>query len=402
MRRSLTPSGDAWTLPTSTRATRYKPHADQLAAREYDALVIDLTMAEMNSLDLLEQIKQRQADTPTLLIAAPADHELAMSALRGGAYDYVTKPIDEEYFVSSLIRAIEDRRLSRDVRAKRQELRRHTEDLEAFLRERTLQLREALHREQIARAELDLEKRRLEDLTRERESFVASVVHDLATPLSTIQGYAELLGRSAASPERQQRASAVIVSEAGRLVRLVNDLADAAKRTIGQFRMEFVPGDLSQITRERVELARALASEHTIGLDAPPALPIIGDRDRLAQLVSTLLSYAIEHAPGGEIEVMLQQDDRQALLSVRDSGPGIPRDLAEAIFEPGGHVTNHEHHSPKNPGLGLQIARRIVEAHGGRIWVETTQGQGPTFWVALPVVEIGPSDIEGRRGGEEP
>jgi signal transduction histidine kinase len=77
------------------------------------------------------------------------------------------------------------------------------------------------------------------------------------------------------------------------------------------------------------------------------------------------------------------------LLSVRDSGPGMPRDLAEAISRPGGRVANREH---RGPGLGLQIVRGIVEAHGGRIWVETTEGQGSTFRVTLPVVNIGPSN----------
>jgi len=374
---------------------------DQVAAREYAALVVDINMAGMNSLDLLEQIKQRQADTPIFLIADPADHELAVKALRGGVYDFVSKPVDEEYFVSSLSRAIEYRRLSRDVMAKRQELLQHTEDLEALLQERVLQLREALHREQVVRAELDLANRHLEELTRQRESFVASVAHDLATPLTTIQGYAELLRPLTASPERQQRACAGIVSATRRLVRLVKDLANATQHTADWLRMEFGPVDLSQITREQVELARALTSQHTIGLNAPPALPITGDCDRLAQLLSNLLSNAIKHVPCGEIAVTLQQDGRLALLSIRDSGPGIPRDLAESIFEPGSRVANREHHDRENPGLGLRIARWIVETHGGRIWVESTEGQGSTFRVALPLVDIGPSDIEDRRGREE-
>src|SRR3954462_2193797 len=97
----------------------------QVAESEYDVLVVDIDMADMNGLDLLELIEQRQTDTPVLLIAAPADHEVAVKALREGAHDYVMKPIDEEYFVSSLSRAIEYHRLSRDVMETRQELLRH-------------------------------------------------------------------------------------------------------------------------------------------------------------------------------------------------------------------------------------------------------------------------------------
>jgi signal transduction histidine kinase len=131
-------------------------------------------------------------------------------------------------------------------------------------------------------------------------------------------------------------------------------------------------------------------------------LTIIGDCDRLAQLLSNLLNNAIKHTPGGVIEVALTRGGGQASLSVRDSGPGIPADQAELIFEPGRRVVNGEpHDSAGGTGLGLHIARGIVEAHGGRIWVENAEGEGATFWVALPtVVEVNTAaaqDIGGVR-----
>jgi signal transduction histidine kinase len=374
---------------------------DRLVERDYDAFVIDIETTGTDSLSLLETIKQRQVDTPTLLIAGPGSHELAVKALREGAYDFVTKPIDEDYLVSSLGRAVQCRRLTRDVMRKRLDLLRHTEDLEALVQERVLALREALYREQIARTELDEAKRYLEDLMRQREALASSVVHELATPLSTIQGYAEILGRSSTSPEQQESACAAIIYQAGRLVRLVKDLTDTERLAADRFRTRAVRCDLSQIIREQVELARAFTSQHTISRDAPLMFPITANCDRLAQVLSSLLSNAIKHTPGGVIEVTLQQDGEEALLSVRDSGPGIPHALTEVIFEPDARNIEGAHRgSTGNAGLDLRTVKGIVEAHGGRIWVETTVGQGSTFWVALPLVESAPSDAQKAQDGE--
>src|SRR5215212_5839200 len=127
----------------------------RIAEGEHDALVVDIKMPDMDGLELLAEIKKVRPDIPTILITGHGDHELAVEALRLGAYDYVTKPIDREYFVSCLSRAIECHRLTRDVATRRLELLQHTDELEACIQERTVELCEALHREQIARRELD-------------------------------------------------------------------------------------------------------------------------------------------------------------------------------------------------------------------------------------------------------
>jgi len=145
----------------------------RMAETDYDALLVDIKMPGMDGMELLEEIKKVRPDTPTILITGHGDHDLAVEALRLGAHDYVTKPIDPEYFVSCLNRAVECHRLTRDVAAGRRELLRHTEELEACVQERTVERREALHREQVARRELDETHGRLEDLCRQRDLFVS-------------------------------------------------------------------------------------------------------------------------------------------------------------------------------------------------------------------------------------
>jgi two-component system, sensor histidine kinase and response regulator len=364
---------------------------ERLGETDYDALVVDIKMPGMDGLELLTEIKRICPDTPTILITGHGDHDLAVDALRAGAQDYVTKPIDRDYFVASLGRAIQCHKLSREVATKRIELLHHTDELEACVQERTLELREALHREQLARRELDAANRQLEELSRQREMFVSLVAHDLAAPLTTIRGYAELLGRAGVEAEHQERARTVIVSETTRLARLVGDLAETTQVMTGRFRIRLGSYDIVEVIQEQVELARARAESRTIRLDAPRSLMLVCDRDRLAQVVANLLTNAIKYAPNGEIDVNVGLEGEQVMVSVHDQGPGIPEEQAKRIFQP--DVRLDDEAAPtaaEGRGFGLHIAKGIVEAHGGRIWVESSDG-GARFCVLLPLTVVNES-----------
>jgi two-component system, sensor histidine kinase and response regulator len=355
-----------------------------IAANNYDALVVDIKMPRMDGLELLSEIKKLQPDTPTLLITGHGDHELAVQALRSGAYDYVTKPIDREYFVTSLRRAIECHALSRDVAQKRLELAQRAEELEACVQERTLELRDALHREQAARAELDRAHKALEEMNQQREQFVSMIAHDLAQPLTALRGYAEVLGRPGTSQDMQARAHRLILSETNRLTRLVQDLADAAQLAAGLFGIRSLNCDLVQIARQQIELVEGRSDRHRIHLDAPETLPTTCDRDRLAQVLLNLLTNAINYTSGGDIQVRVWREEDQAHISVSDQGQGIPADQVETIFDAGQRLPEGD---SSGTGLGLYITRGIVEAHGGQVWVDSAD-QGAVFHVTLPIVPV--------------
>ena len=357
-----------------------QPALRRIARTDYDAIVADIKMPGMDGLELLGRIRELRPDTPTLLITGHGEHDLAVRALRGGAHDYVQKPIDRDYFVASLSHAMEVRRLGRQVARQKQALEQDAAELQQCLEERSHELRELYQRESLARAEL-------EEAHHRREELVGMVAHDLGLPLTTLRGYVELLARPNVPAATQDRARAIIIAETGRMARLVQDLVDASRVATHQFQLEPKTADLVSTVREQVELAAARSRQHTFNLQAPDALPMQFDPDRLAQVFRNLLANAIDHTSGGEIHVRVWTERKRARFSVRDQGPGIPPESLENIFNPRVRLNGHgAGHRPNGAGLGLSIARAIVEAHRGRIWAESAPGQGATFNVGVPLL----------------
>lgn len=230
-------------------------------------------------------------------------------------------------------------------------------------------------------------QRVLEEARRQREQFVSMVAHELRRPLTAIRAWSQLLERRALAPELQEQALATIVAETDRLARLVQDLVDTSHLASGQFQVNPGTWDLVAIAREQVELARPSSDRHTIGLEAE-VVPLVVrvDRDRAAQVIANLLTNAITYTAGGRILVRLRAEGDRALLSVSDEGAGVPGDQLEAIFRPHVRLAGaHAAGAPEGMGLGLYIARGIVEAHGGRLWAESGPGRGTTFTLSLPL-----------------
>jgi two-component system, sensor histidine kinase and response regulator len=363
---------------------------ERLHATEYDAVIADIKMPGMDGLQLLGRIRDLRPETPTLLITGHGEHDLAVQALRGGAHDYVQKPIDRDYFVGSLSHAIEKRKLSQKVNEHKQSLQKHSKELEECLEERTHEVGELYRREALARAELQKSNTELETARRRTTELASVIAHELATPLTTLRGYAELLTRPSVKPALRERARHIIVSETSRMERLVQDLVrDTDQSSVG-LSLQIEKCDLAGIVREQVEIASARSKRHRVVLDAPEVLECDCDGARVAQVVANLLDNAIKYTSKGEIQVGLWRAERKAMLRIHDAGPGIPAESLTSIFEP--HTRLHaparrraNQRTPRDAGLGLSIAHDIVEAHGGRIWAESHPGDGSSFCVVLPL-----------------
>jgi signal transduction histidine kinase len=220
--------------------------------------------------------------------------------------------------------------------------------------------------------------------------FLAVAVHELRTPLTSIHGQAQLAKRfQAKDPQRTTDALDRILEQTKRMNRLVSDLLDQARVSVGALSLELVSFDLG------------IAAAHTIGLleheDPPritlpaprPAL-VRGDPDRIAQILGNLLDNAGKYSPpGSPIEVSLSVVGNEAQIRVTDRGVGVPDDERDRIFAPFYRASRTR--DIAGTGLGLHISRRIAEEHHGRLWLESSSDAGSVFVLALPIAENGPT-----------
>ncbi len=223
-----------------------------------------------------------------------------------------------------------------------------------------------------------------------RRNQTADLAHELRTPLTVLQGALEAMvdGVYPADPENLLAALAQVRT----LSRLVEDLRLLSQADAGELTIHKAPLDLGKFLEEVVEAHRSGAQERRISLtlERPAALPLIlADRDRLAQVMGNLLSNALRHTPPeGHIAVRITDRGREVVVAVADNGPGVPPEDFPRLFERFWRRDPSRQRATGGSGLGLSIARHIVEAHGGRIWAEPTPGGGLTVAFALPTAAI--------------
>jgi len=347
---------------------------------DYDVIVSDIKMPGMDGLALLAKIQELRPETPTMLITGHGEHQLAIQALRGGAYDYIQKPIDRDDLVASLQRAIQTRRLRGQVKELLLSLELHALSLERLVQQRTQELLEA---------------------NEAKDKFLSIASHELKPPLSSLKGKVQLLHRQLEHTDAPKIARIGLIDMERSICRmetLVNDLLDASLIETNMFVLHRKRCDL-------VELCRHLIDEFTAGSGPIRTFEALGepieaevDADRISQVILNLLLNARKYSPrGSPITVTLQQVGYEATISVRDMGVGIPAEMLSHIFEqyyrvPGIDVQDG---SSSGMGLGLYISRKIVERHGGHIDVQSSPGQGSVFFIVLPLyIDPATDDID--------
>jgi signal transduction histidine kinase len=235
----------------------------------------------------------------------------------------------------------------------------------------------------------------MRDITREseaermRSAFVATVSHELRSPLTAIAGYTDTLLNTGPWDDKTEREFLEIVARsATKLAGLVDNLLDAAKVEAGVLRLEREPVRVERIAEQVIAQRRALVPDHTLRVTVEPGLPLASaDPLRVEQILANLVDNAIKYSPnGGPVAVRIMAIDGALTIGVSDYGVGVTAEQAERLFERFYRVDSALHRTTRGVGLGLFICRSLVEAHGGRIWVESQPGQGSTFWFTLPVL----------------
>lgn len=224
------------------------------------------------------------------------------------------------------------------------------------------------------------------ELERRREQFINIVAHDIRTPLSIVIGQAQLIQRFAQDANSVRKSANAIVVSARRMNTMISDLVDSARIEARQLQLKKQPVDLKAFVSDLLERSAGVMNTARIKMDIHPGLPpLFADPDRLERVFTNLLGNALKYSPG-ETEVLIsaRRKDGEALISVADRGIGMPPEDIGHVFE--AFYRGRGARGTEGLGLGLYIAKMLVEAHGGRIWVESQLGVGTTFYFTIPLV----------------
>ena len=312
-----------------------------------DVVMVDLKMPGMGGMELLERIRDIDANIVSIVITGYATIESAVEAMKRNAYDFIAKPFTPDQLRIVIERGLERRRLA------------------------------------IESARLRREKERM------RENFVTLVTHQLRSPLACVKQYlVVILGEYAGEVLSKQKEMIEKASkQVDSLLRLISDWLDISHIDAGNLMKKFEPVDLTLVLSETLQLLVPLANARkvTINSNLHDDIPMVqGDRESLKQAFTNLISNGIYYnREGGTVTVSTRENEGDLVLEICDTGIGISRDNLHFIFEEFFRVKNEETRRTSGSGLGLPIAKRIIEAHDGAISVASEVGKGTTFRVAL-------------------
>ena len=319
---------------------------------EISLVITDYNMPEMDGFELSRRIRKKKSKDHLAIIGVSGLGESNISArfLKNGANDFISKPFANEEFNCRV-----------------------TYNVEMIEQVQTLR-----------------------ELNAVKNKFLGIAAHDLRNPLSTIQGFSQILLEEEAGPmnEDQKEFSSLILKSSRNMLSLVNELLDVSVIESGKLEVELKEGSLEELIEERVRVSQAAANKKklTLSINLPEKQrSVFFDELRITQVLDNLISNAIKFSPSGKsIFVSLEYPGVEARICVRDEGPGLSDEDKTMLFGEFQKLSARPTGGEASTGLGLSIVKKIVEAHRGRVWVESSPGEGASFIFSLPCREMIP------------
>ncbi len=354
-----------------------------LLENDVAAIVLDVRMPEVNGFELAHVIKNTRhfRETPIVFLTAHlSDDQQVIAGYDAGAVDYLIKPVNPRVLRQKIA-------VFAELFRKTRELAELNERLEERVRERT--------------TELERSEKALREAAQQKDEFLAILAHELRNPLGPLRSGADLLLRRKSAEPVVARTLAVMDRQLHHMVRLIDDLLDVSRISQGQLKLKKEPVDLGELLASTVESLRSAFERHhqQVVLERVDELATLADPTRVAQIVTNLLTNAAKFTPeNGGIRVQLSRERGRALIHVTDTGPGVSADQVDRIFQLFARVDRPGVAGQAGLGIGLALARRLAEMHGGALTVASSgESSGSTFTLSLPLFAAASTSADVRQ-----
>jgi signal transduction histidine kinase len=367
-----------------------------LMADEFALLVLDVQMPGMTGFELAQLVKERRKTARIPIIFLTAYYNEDQHALEGygsGAVDYLHKPVNPPVLRSKVAVFAELHRKTREIEQANRLLQGEVSErrrAEARLSELNASLDQRVTDRTL---ELQASEARLIESNRRKDEFLATLAHELRNPLAPLRNAAHFLKLRGPGTQDVQWASEIMDRQVAVMGRLIEDLMDVSRINQGRIELRRAPVELEHVVADALETIQPqiAGSGHKLTVMQPRVkLVIDGDRSRLAQVLVNLLSNAAKYTdPGGQIELRVVSESGEAVISVHDTGIGIPSHRLEHVFDMFSQEEPALSRSRGGLGIGLSLTRKLVQLHGGTVTSHSEgPGKGSVFTVRLPVMAV--------------
>ena len=316
-----------------------------LNERQFDVVLTDLRLADVDGIDILKEVQRTAPDTAAIMLTGYASLESAVAALRSGAYDYLMKPSDVDELRATVNRAIERKQL----------------------RQKLLEL---------------------EEVDRLKTQFLSMASHELRTPLTAVLGYLALMEEGLAGPvtPEQQHTLLQVKGSSEKLLELIGDLLELTSLKRGELVVNLTEFDPRDPLKEALASPGCKKAGVSLVVAEAAVLPMMNsDKRKVTRLVAALLDNAFKFTEKGEVRVSIKLRDGQVVYRITDTGVGISDDAQRFVFDEFRQEDGSATRRYGGSGLGLAIARRLAQLLGGEISLSSQQGRGSTFTAQLPL-----------------